>query len=142
MAIKKCVDKETRDYCNHVKKISPYEGNELDNPLLHRHFFFKAIKEINNELSEDNAGFLVDITSDLHALFNQQTIVYSQKYWYYDLKKEIICLQLLGMDLYKLKSLVKDNEFLLDLKIKSNLPIFYVFPEVMIYFSSAHKLIK
>lgn len=57
-------------------------------------------------------------------------------------KKKIICLQLLGMDLYKLKSLVKDNEFLLDLKIKSNLPIFYVFPEVMIYFLSAHKLIK
>ena len=82
------MDKETRDYCNHVKKISPYEGNELDNPLLHRHFFFKAIKEINNELSEDNAGFLVDITSDLRALFNQQTIVYSQKYWYYNQKKK------------------------------------------------------
>ena len=107
--IKKFVDKETRDYCDHVKKISSYKCSELDNPLLHRRFFFKAIKEINNELSEDNAGFLVDITSDLRALFNQQTIVYHRKYWYYDLKKEVICLQLLGMDLYKLKSLVKDN---------------------------------
>ena len=110
------------------KKIRNYE---LETPLLHRHFFFKAIKELNKELIESNTGFLVGITTALCNFFEQQTLIYWGFWGYYDAEKNIMYPELLYRDSKYLKSLIKnhtnDDEFLEDFeKPKTNLPIIYV----------------
>ena len=39
--------KKTEDFYDSLKKSKTIRNYELENPLLHRHFFFKAIKELN-----------------------------------------------------------------------------------------------
>ena len=65
-------------------KSKTIRNYELENPLLHRHFFFKAIKELNQELIENNTGFLLIA---LPNFFEQQTLTYLEFSGYYMLKE-------------------------------------------------------
>ena len=43
---------------------------------MDRHFFFRVIQEINKELIKNIKEFLIDITTGLRKLFDQEALVY------------------------------------------------------------------
>ena len=129
--ISEFTDKKTEDFYDSLKKSKKSRIYELESLLLHRHFFFKGIKELNKELIENNTGFLVDITTALHNFFEQQILIYWEFWGYYDAEKNIMYPELLYRNSKYLKSLIKnhtdDDEILEDFeKPKTNLPIIYV----------------
>ena len=63
--------------------------------LVDRHFFFRAIQEINKELIKNIKEFLIDITTALHKFFDQEALVYWELKGYYNVQENIQCLELL-----------------------------------------------
>ena len=54
------------------QKIKTDESYEFNNSLIHRHFFFRTIQEINKELIKNNEEFLIDITTASRNFFHRQ----------------------------------------------------------------------
>ena len=64
-------NKKSKDFQKAVKKIKNDEKYEFNNILIGRHFLFKAAQEINEQLTKNNEGFLIDFSSKYHELFKQ-----------------------------------------------------------------------
>ena len=50
-------DKKIKDFEESVKTFKNDENYEFKNLLLERYFFFKAVQEINEELTKNKEGF-------------------------------------------------------------------------------------
>ena len=61
-----------------VKKIKNDENYAFYHPLIERHFLFKVVEEMNEELTKNNEGFLYDFTGSLHHFFDVQTVIYCE----------------------------------------------------------------
>ena len=46
--------------------------------MIERHFLFKAVQEVHEQLKKNKEGFLIDFSSKLHEFFNQQLLLYWQ----------------------------------------------------------------
>ena len=55
--IKEIINQKTEEFDKSVKKLKTDESYEFNNPLIHRHFFFRAIQDIAKELIKNNEKF-------------------------------------------------------------------------------------
>ena len=61
---------------NQLKKCKNDENYEFKHILIERHFLFRAIQEINEELTENKEGFLIDLGDMARDFFDEQTLFY------------------------------------------------------------------
>ena len=77
--------------------------------LVDRHFFFRAIQEINKELIKNIKEFLIDITTALRKFFDQEALVYWELKGYYHVQENILDVKLASRDLQCLELLIKEH---------------------------------
>ena len=61
---------------NQLKKFKNDENYEFKHILIERHFLFRAIQQINEELTENKEGFLIDLGDMVRDFFDEQTLFY------------------------------------------------------------------
>ena len=108
--IKEIMNKKTEKFDKSVKKFKNDESCEFNNRLIHRHFFFRVIQEINKELIKNNEHFSIDINTALRNFFEQQTLVYRELNGYYNIEENTLYEKLVIRDLQCLKLLIKENK--------------------------------
>ena len=123
--------KKIEEFDKSVKKFKNDENYEFRNFLVDRHFFFKAIQEINEELIKNNKEFLIDITTALRNFFDQQALTYLQLKGYYNVEENMLDVKLASRDLQYLELVIKehtnDKELIPNLKkFETTLPVLYV----------------
>ena len=79
------VDEKTKDFDEYTYNLQSLEY-KINFPLLHRHFLFKAVIRLNNELLKNDAGFMIDINITTNNFFNEQINKHWDYYCYYDLQ--------------------------------------------------------
>ena len=99
---------KSKDFEIAVKKFKNDENYEFKNLLIERHFLFKAVQELNEELTKNKEGFLIDFTNRLHKIFNEQSLFYWRMKGYITDDEEIS------------KNLVDEDFNYLDLVIKEH----------------------
>ena len=124
-------DKKIKDFEESVKTFKNDENYEFKNLLLERYFFFKAVQEINKELTRNKEGFLVDFTNDLRTFFDEQTLFYWEEKGYFNYDNSRLYVNLAKEDLYYLdlviKEHTKDKEFISNFKkLETNLSVLYI----------------
>ena len=124
-------DKKIKDFEESVKTFKNDENYEFKNLLLERYFFFKAVQEINEELTRNKEGFLVDFTNELRTFFDEQTLFYWEEKGYFNYDNSRLYVNLAKEDLYYLdlviKEHTKDKEFISNFKkLETNLPVLYI----------------
>ena len=124
-------DKKIKDFEKSVKTFKNDENYEFKNLLLERYFFFKAVQEINEELTKNKEGFLVDFTNELRTFFDEQTLFYWEEKGYFNYDNSRLYVNLAKEDLYYLdlviKEHTKDKEFISNFKkLETNLPVLYI----------------
>ena len=55
--------KKSKDFEKAVKKFKKDENYDFKNILIERHLLFKAVQEVNEELTKNKEGFLIGLTS-------------------------------------------------------------------------------
>ena len=123
-------DKKSKNFEEAIKKFKNDENYEFKNILIERRFLFKAVQEINEELTKNKEGFLIDFSSKLHKFFNEETLFYWRMKGYIN-EDEVLGINLVDEDLYYLdlviKEHTKDKEFIPYVKkLKTDLPVIYV----------------
>ena len=124
-------DKKIKDFEESVKTFKNDENYEFKNLLLERYFFFKAVQEINEELTRNKEGFLVDFTNELRTFFDEQTLFYWEEKGYFNYDNSRLYVNLAKEDLYYLdlviKEHTKDKEFISNFKkLGTNLSVLYI----------------
>ena len=124
-------DKKIKDFEESVKTFKNDENYEFKNLLLERYFFFKAVQEINKELTRNKEGFLVDFTNELRTFFDEQTLLYWEEKGYFNYDNSRLYVNLAKEDLYYLdlviKEHTKDKEFISNFKkLETNLSVLYI----------------
>ena len=124
-------DKKIKDFEESVKTFKNDENYEFKNLLLERYFFFKAVQEINEELTRNKEGFLVDFTNELRTFFDEQTLFYWEEKGYFNYDNSRLYVNLAKKDLYYLdlviKEHTKDKEFISNFKkLETNLSVLYI----------------
>ena len=123
-------NKKSKDFGKAVKKFKNDENYEFKNIMIERHFLFKALKEINENLTKIKEGFLIDFSSKLHKCFNDQTLFYWRMKRYIT-EDEVFGINLVNEDFYYfdlvIKQNAKDEEFIpcVD-KLKTYLLVIYI----------------
>ena len=129
--IKEISDKKANDFQKSVKKFKNDENYEYKQILIERHFLFRAIQEINEELTKNKEGFLIDLGDMVRDLFDDQTLFYWEGKGYFDFDTNTLNINSANEDLYYLdlviKEHTKDKELVSHLKkLETNLPVLYV----------------
>ena len=131
LLIKEISDKKANDFQKSVKKFKNDENYEYKQILIERHFLFRAIQEINEELTKNKEGFLIDLGDMVRDLFDDQTLFYWEGKGYFDFDTNTLNINSANEDLYYLdlviKEHTKDKELVSHLKkLETNLPVLYV----------------
>ena len=100
--IKEIKDKKVNDFEELLEK-----NYKFKNVLLERHFFFKAFQEINEELTKNKEGFLVDFTNKLRSFFDKQTLFYWEEKGCFNYDNNTLYINLAKEDLYYLDLVIK-----------------------------------
>ena len=79
------IDEKTKDFDEYTDSLQSLEYKIIF-PLLRRHFLFKTIIHLNNELLKNDAGFMIDINITTNSFFNEQINKHWDCYCYYDLQ--------------------------------------------------------
>ena len=79
------IDEKTKDFDEYTDNLQSLEY-KINFALLRRHFLFKTIIHINNELLKNDAGFMIDINITTNNFFNEQINKHWDYYCYYDLQ--------------------------------------------------------
>ena len=129
--IKEISDKKANDFQKSVKKFKNDENYEYKQILIERHFLFRAIQEINEELTKNKEGFLIDLGDMVRDFFDDQTLFYWEEKGYFDFDTNTLNINSANEDLYYLdlviKEHTKDKELVSHLKkLETNLPVLYV----------------
>ena len=116
--------------CLEIFRIAVDHTYKLDDPLLTRHFLFKAAEELNNDLIKNDKPFRLDFGYDISLQFLNETDAYYKKYKFYN---EDGSLNLLKVDHYMetldmiIKMYTNDAEFMLyPKKLETDLVIIYL----------------
>ena len=123
-------NKKSKNFEEAIKKFKNDENYEFKNILIERRFLFKAVQEINEELTKNKDGFLIDFSCKLHKFFNEEALFYWRMKGYIN-EDEVLGINLVDEDLYYLdlviKEHTKDKEFIPYVKkLKTDLPVIYV----------------
>ena len=119
-------DKKINDFEESGKKFKNDKNYKLTNFLLQRHFMFKAAHEINEELTKNKEGFLVDFIDEAYNVFDNQTLLYCEEKGYYNYEDENFYKNAINEDSHYLDSLTKkhteDKKFITNFKkLETNL---------------------
>ena len=77
-------NKKSKDFQKSVKKIKNDENYKFIHPLIERHFLFKAVQELNEEVVKNKEGILVDFTDRIYEYFRRQTMLYCKRKGFYN----------------------------------------------------------
>ena len=58
----KILDKRITDLSESLEKSSKHSRHSTNYYLLQKHFLLKAVEDVNNELTRNNAGFIIDVS--------------------------------------------------------------------------------
>ena len=73
--VTKIKKEKSKNFQKAVKKIKNHEKYEFNHPLIERHFLFKSLQEVNEQLTKNNEGFLINFNSRFHEFFKQQLML-------------------------------------------------------------------
>ena len=76
-------NKKSKDFQKSVKKFKNDENYKFIHPLIERHFLFKAVQELNEEVVKNKEGILVDFTDRIYEYFRRQTMLYCKRKGFY-----------------------------------------------------------
>ena len=76
--IQDITDKKIEDFVTIFRKTI-YQTYEIDDPLLIRHFLFKAVEEVNDDLIKNNKPYRLDFGYDIGIYFLNETKTYWEK---------------------------------------------------------------
>ena len=129
--IKEISDKKANDFQKLVKKFKNDENYEFKHILIERDFLFRAIQEINEDLTRNKEGFLIDLGDMVRYFFDEQTLFYWEEKGYFDFDTNTLNINSANEDLYYLdlviKEHTKDKELISHLKkLETNIPVLYV----------------
>ena len=129
--IKEISDKKANDFQKLVKKFKHDENYEFKHILIERDFLFRAIQEINEDLTRNKEGFLIDLGDMVRYFFDKQTLFYWEEKGYFDFDTNTLNINSANEDLYYLdlviKEHTKDKELISHLKkLETNIPVLYV----------------
>ena len=121
--IKEISDKKVNDFQKSVKKFKNDENFEIKHNLIERHILFRAISEINEELTKNKEDFLTDLGDMVRYFWEEKG--------YFDFDTNTLNINSANEDLYYLDLVItehtKDKELILHLKkLETNLPVLYV----------------
>ena len=121
--IKEISNEKVNDFQKSVKKFKNDENFEFKHDLIERHFLFRAIQEINEELTKNKEGFLIDLGDMVRNIWVEKR--------YFDFDTNSLNLNSANEDLYYLHLVInehtKDKELISHLKkLETNLPVLYV----------------
>ena len=122
--------KKVRIFKNQLKKIKNDENYKFYHPLIERHFLYKAVQEINEESTKNKKGFLLDFTSRLHKIFEDEIMLY----WKLSgciTEDEILGINLVNEDFDILNAIItehtNDKKFIPYVKkLKTDLAVIYI----------------
>ena len=100
--------KKSKDFQKAAKKIKNDENYKFYHPLIERHFLYKAVQEINEELTRNKEGFLLDFTSKLHKIFEDELMLY-WKLNGYIAEDEILGINLVNEDFDILNAIITEH---------------------------------
>ena len=66
------------------KKFKNDENYEFNDKLIERHFFLKALQEVNELLAKNSEGFLFELSSQFYQILEQQLSYYFHSRNFYD----------------------------------------------------------
>ena len=72
--IKEISDKKANHFQKSVKKSENDEKYEFKNIWIERHFLFRSIQEINEELTKNKEGFLIDLGDMVRDILDDQAL--------------------------------------------------------------------
>ena len=106
------------------------ENYEFNNILIERHFLFKAVQEVNEQLTKNKKRFLIGFSSKLHEFLNQQFLL-NWRMEGFITEDEILGINLVDEDFYCLDQVTKQNtddkEFIPSVKkLETDLPVIYI----------------
>ena len=81
--IKDITDKKIEDFITIFRKAIDHTY-EIDDPLLIRHFLFKAVEEVNDDLIKNNKPYRVDFGYDIGIYFLNETKICWEKNNFYN----------------------------------------------------------
>ena len=81
--IKYIRDKKIEDFVK-IFRIATDHTYEIDDPLLVRHFLFKAVEEVNDDLLKNNKSCRVDFGDEAGTHFINETKAYWEKSGFYN----------------------------------------------------------
>ena len=108
--IREISDKKANDFQKSVKKFQNDENYEFKNILVERHFLLRAIQEINEELTKNKEGFLIDLGDLVKDFFDDQTIFYWEGKGYYDFDTNTLNINSASKDLHYLDLVIEENK--------------------------------
>ena len=91
-------DKKIEEFLKYFRIAIDYTY-ETNDPLLTRHFYFKAVEEVNDDLTKNNKPYRIDFRSELCEYFINETEAYWKKHNLYNDGGEFI---LGSVDIWKL----------------------------------------
>ena len=123
-------NKKSKNFQKTVKKFKNNENYEFNHPLIERHFLFKALQKVNEQLTKNNEGFLFNFSSKFHAFFEQRLMFYWRMEGHIT-EDDILGINLVNKDFYYLDQVIKQNtgdkEFIPWIeKLKTDLPVIYI----------------
>ena len=62
---------KNKNFQKAVKKFKNDWNYDFNHPLIERHFLFKAVQEVNEQLTKNNKGFLIDFSSTFYEFLKQ-----------------------------------------------------------------------
>ena len=124
-------NKKSENFQKAFKTFKNDENYKFINPLIERHFFFKASQELNEKVIKDKEGYLVDFTDRIHEYFNDQTIFYWRINGCIN-EDEILGINFVSKDFLFPDQVIKQNtneneKFIPWIeKLETNLPVLYI----------------
>ena len=77
-------NKKSKDFQKSVKKFKNDENYKFIHPLIERHFLFKAVQELNEEVVKNKEIILVDFTDRIYEYFRRQAMLYCKRKGFYN----------------------------------------------------------
>ena len=92
---------------------------------------FRAIQEINEELTKNKEGFLIDLGHMVRNFFEEQTLFYWEEKLYFDFDTNTLNINSANEDLYYLDLLIQEHTKYKELishlkKLETNSPVLFV----------------
>ena len=128
--ITKNIEETSKNFIKSIRKLENDENYKCKHPLIERQFLFKAVEEMNGQLTKNNKRFLLDYVSKLCKFFDDEVGLYLLMNGcitkYGKVSRDIVDKKIYQIYL-EIKEHTNDEKFILYTdKLETNLPIIYI----------------